>query len=393
MNKLGTLLVFLILILSIGMVSATENVSMDVNVNNGNEYLSNGIIDVEILSDSSNTGTFTDLYTDIKNSNNNVVNLTRDYKYDSGNDTDYANGIEIKDLVINGNNHTIDGNNLARIFSQTSGTVILNDIKFVNGYAPNNKNGGAYLLGLGNLTVNNCKFENNTAGKHGGAIGVESLSDATSVKIKDSSFINNSAKFNGGSIYCKNLDVDNSYFELNKIIARSSTESSTLAQKALGGAICSEDIKINNSVFKNNHVLNSGYYQIEEGGGAVTSLKRITVDNSDFINNTAHKGGAIFAVAASNSNVNSDNYVKIANSNFNDNVAQSGGAVCTNFNISVDNSAFDHNTANGYGGGAINTGYGCNDNRFTNSNFTNNLAYNYGGAISFCGKDLKGFEP
>ena len=366
------------------MVSASESVSTDANAHDGNEYLANEVCDVDIIGDGGASGTFTELNDVIRNSkitNQTSVTLTKDYKYQTS-DNKLRNGIEIDGITINGNGHTIDGSNSARIFSQSSGTVTLNDIKFINGYVPSNSNGGAYLLSEGNLTVKNCQFESNYAGRHGGAIGVSSNLGDDYIKVYDSSFKNNSAQFNGGSIYSSYLDVEDSVFELNRILTRSSTEFTTIGQKGLGGAICSVDSKIKNSLFKSNKVLNSGYYQIEEGGGAVTSLKTITVENSDFINNTALKGGAIFGIAAFDSYLNPSNYVNIINSNFYDNVAQSGGAVCSNFNMTVDKSVFDNNTATGYGGGAINTGFKSNDNKFTNTNFIKNTAYNYGGAIS-----------
>ena len=382
-SKLKILLVFVVLIWSIGMVSAAESVSTDADVNNGNE-LANQVTDVDILSDSGDVGTFTQLDNEIKKAKINdqkVVNLSIDYKYQSS-DYNLRNGIEIDGITINGNGHTIDGSNLARIFSQSSGSVTLNKVKLINGHVSSNSNGGAYLLSEGTLTVNNCQFENNFAGRHGGAIGVSSNQGDDLLKIYNSSFTNNSAQFNGGAVYSTYLEVDNSYFELNKILTRSSTEYTTIGQKGLGGAICSVDSKIKNSLFKNNRVLNSGYWQIEEGGGAITSLKTLTVENSNFTENTALKGGAIFGIAAFDSYLNPTNYVNIVNSHFYDNVAQSGGAVCSNFNMTVDNSVFNHNTASGYGGGAINTGFKSNDNNFTNSNFTNNVAYDYGGAIS-----------
>lgn len=380
-NKLKILLVFLILILSVGMVSATEGVSTDANAHNGNEYLANQVTGVDIVSDGA-TGTFTDLDNEIQNARNGVVTLTKDYKFDSSKDSRYRNGIQTDNVIIYGNNHTIDANDLARIFTQYSGTVTLKDIKFINGHVLGNENGGAYLLNTGNLTVINCQFENNYAGRHGGAIGVASNYHTNSISIIDSSFRNNSARFNGGSIYSSILDVENSYFELNRILTRSSSHYTLIEQKGLGGAICSVDTRIKNSLFKNNHVLNSGNFQIEEGGGAITSLKTITIENTDFFNNTALKGGAIFGIAAFDSYLNPSNYVNIINSNFTDNVAQSGGAVCSNFNTTVDGSVFNRNTATGYGGGAINTGFKSNNNIFKNSNFTNNLANNYGGAIS-----------
>lgn len=369
--------------LSVGMVSASESVSKDLNVNDGNEHLTNQVsTDVEILSDSGSTATFTDLDNDIKNAKDGVVTLTKDYKYDSGKDGKFKSGVQIYDIVINGNNHTLDGSGFARIFSQYSGSVTLNNIKFINGYVPDKTHGGAYLLSSGNLVVNNCQFENNYAGQHGGAIGVASITRTNPVEIYDSRFINNSAKFNGGSLYLNNVSAVNCYFEGNRILTRAATDFTLIEQKGLGGAIFAADSNIRKSLFKNNYVLNSGHYQIEEGGGAIASIRNLTVDDCTFDNNFALKGGAIFGIAQFSSDLNPRNRIHVYNSRFVNNDADSGGAICSNFNTTVDRSVFNNNSASGYGGGAINTGFKSNDNVFTNSNFTNNLAYNYGGAIS-----------
>ena len=388
--KLEILLVFLILILSIGMVSASEAVSTDSNANNGNEHLTEQVsTDVDIISDSGNTATFTDLDNDIKNAKNGIVTLTKDYKYDPSKDSKLKNGVQINDVIIYGNNHTIDGNGLARAFTQYSGSVTLNNINFVNGYVSSNANGGAYLLGTGTLTVNNCQFENNSAGRHGGAIGVTSTSQNNYINVYNSAFKNNSAKFNGGSLYAANLVVENSLFEENKILTRSSSEYTNIGQKGLGGAIFAGQSSIKKSQFKNNRVLNSGNYQIEEGGGAIASIRKLTVDDCLFDSNFALKGGAIFGISERDSELIPSNNVLVNNSKFINNDADSGGAICSNFNTTVDNSVFDSNTASGYGGGAISTGFKSNNNVFENSNFTNNVAYNYGGAISSSHSQVK----
>ena len=210
-NKLKILLVFLILIMSIGMVSATENVSTDADVNNGNEQLTiDPVNDVDIVSDSSTTATFVDLKNDIDDAQDGVVTLTKDYKYDYSDGSSLRNGISVSRLTINGNNHTIDGSGIARIFTIYSGQVTLNDINFVNGHSTSESNGGAILITSGNLTVNRCTFEKNTAYNHGGAIGVSLITGSSVVKVYDSTFDSNTAEFNGGSIYARNLIVDNS---------------------------------------------------------------------------------------------------------------------------------------------------------------------------------------
>ena len=67
-----------------------------------------------------------------------TVHLDTNYKYDSGSDNDYKNGIHItKDLTLIGDGTTyIDGDNQARIFDIDLGvTVTLQGITFTNGYS------------------------------------------------------------------------------------------------------------------------------------------------------------------------------------------------------------------------------------------------------------------
>ena len=74
--------------MSVGMVSAAENVSMDSDVNNDkNLVISHENTDVEIIGDGE-TGSFTDLQADlINNQHDGVVDLARNYKYDSSKDS------------------------------------------------------------------------------------------------------------------------------------------------------------------------------------------------------------------------------------------------------------------------------------------------------------------
>lgn len=232
------------------------------------------------------------------------------------------------------------------------------------------------------MTVNRCTFEKNTAYNHGGAIGVSLITGSSVVKVYDSTFDKNTAEFNGGSIYARNLIVDNSIFDSNRVLARYSKNHLQLEEKGLGGAIFAAYSTISNSEFKNNRVFNPGEYQIDEGGGAIASTNQLTVRNSIFENNIGFKGGAIFAISQYDSALVPSNFVKVYDSKFIANTAYSAGAICSNFNVTVDNSVFDKNNASGYGGGAINTGFKSNNNYFTNSNFTNNEALNYGGALS-----------
>lgn len=382
--KLEILLVFLILIISVGMVYANESVSMDAEVNDGNNLAINQELDVnqDIVSESGESASFTQLDLDIQNAQNGVVTLTKDYKFDATTDNDFKRGVKLSSLTINGNGHTIDGDNLARIFD-IDGSVTLNNIKFINGHSIRDEDGGAILISSGSLKANNCQFENNVAEKYGGAISVGSSYSSTPVEVNDCVFNNNQAKYHGGAINAKDLTVTDSKFESNQITVHSPGDDSAhnIAYKGLGGAIFAETANIKNSEFNKNTVYNTGVYQINEGGGAIAISHKLDVDNCNFTANTGLKGGAILAISPSGSLDKSD-HVTVDHSRFIDNVGFDGGAICSNYNITVDNSLFERNIATGYGGGAINTGYQSNDNYFRNSIFRNNTADNYGGAIS-----------
>ncbi|WP_462315200.1 DUF7507 domain-containing protein [Methanobrevibacter sp.] len=392
--KLNVLLVFLILIImSVGMVSAAENVSMDSDVNNDeNLAINQASTDVEIIGEDGQTASFTDLQNYIRDHNNNgVVELSQNYKYDPVKDSsNLKSGISISNLTINGKGITIDGNELARIFDVQGGPVILNNIKFINGKTPNDEDGGAVLLSSGDLTANNCQFENNRAEKYGGAIATSGSFSAGTITVNNCGFKDNTALYHGGAIYAKDLTVKKSSFDSNRVTTNTPVDSSSsLDLKGLGGAIYSSNANIRDSTFTRNVVANSGSYQINEGGGAITNTHKLDVDNCTFTENTGLKGGAILAVAENPSDLNPNNYVNIKNSGFKDNYGFDGGAICCNYNMTVDHCVFDGNVATGYGGGAINTGYKSDNNYFLNSIFYNNSADNYGGALSTSHSHIK----
>ena len=75
-------------------------------------------------------GNFTSLKNDI-DSNPKSVDLTQDYVYDNNTDDQLSSGIVIDkdDFVVNGNGHTIDGSNQARIFALTGDNITLKNLE------------------------------------------------------------------------------------------------------------------------------------------------------------------------------------------------------------------------------------------------------------------------
>ena len=81
--------------------------------------------------------------------------MSGDYRYEGDSDSLYAGGvlIENKNIVIEGNGHTINGVGLAGALNVTDSNVTLRNVHFVN------CRGGILALGTTNLTLINCTIE------------------------------------------------------------------------------------------------------------------------------------------------------------------------------------------------------------------------------------------
>lgn len=250
---------------------------------------------------------------------------------------------------------------------------------------------GVYMAGNDGV-VTNSRFENNLAHasnpqrtSQGGAI----YWSGDNGRIENSNFTENSAKYSGGAVYFNGAD--------NHVIVNSLFNKNVDPQfgAASGGAVyyCqSNNCRIVDSNFTENFVGGSG--------GAVfidKNSKNQTIIGSLFSNNTAqglsgngvapshsYGGGAVYWVGRDGS---------IINSNFTDNTANIGGAVyySNSNNQSITDSTFLNNSAtmtsldndalSTPGGGAIYY-YTTNNARIENVNFTENSAYK-GGAIYY----------
>ncbi|WP_297979945.1 Ig-like domain repeat protein [uncultured Methanobrevibacter sp.] len=212
----------------------------------------------------------------------------------------------------------------------------------------------------------NCTFENITGDYSGGAIKIDAGSN---IVIANNTFINVNATTDGGAIYSTDVSGEQ--------VLENNTFINAHAQN--GGAIYFKNMITS---FKNNTFVNNSLFSSSGRGGAVYLLAEgIVIDNSTFINNTgAFQGGAIFSskqISLINSYFESnianggtsnikggvlfvdggdvivDNSTFIANS-----ALHSGGALYLNNmkTVYVSNSTFLHNTAPAYDGGAIYAG-------------------------------------
>ncbi|WP_296894477.1 C1 family peptidase [uncultured Methanobrevibacter sp.] len=383
MKALKILIVMLILIMSVGAVCAAESITDDAIGDDSKEILTTVQEDIttddstEILKTTQNDiytasdDSFTNLTDEI--ARNDVVDLTHDYKFNR--ETDDNNGIVIakNNFVLNGNGHTIDGNNQSRIFAIGANNVTLSNLILINGNADN---GGA-VYSEGTVTLNNVTFINNYATKMGGAVAL--LFDEV-LNINNSKFIDNYAD-SGQSIFVMagNLNIYNTEFTSN-VHAKD-------GQINLNQAIC----YIDNSTFTNIvsdyapaiklekskalTVLNSKFINltanITSGAIAVKSGGVIFIRNCEFTNTTSSKNaGAILADITGDFGIYPGN-VTIVDTVFRDTSSGFGGAyIQFGGTLLINNTEFINNHAT-YNGGSVYISYV--DNAEVNDcNFTSN---------------------
>lgn len=164
--------------------------------------------DSEVLKD--NPKSFKDLQTIINQATSGTeIELTNDYAFDSSVDTTKT-GISIsKKITIIGNNHTIDGKKLSRIFQISGSNVVLKNLNLINGYTLDY--GGAIKWTGSNGNLLNSTLTDNSA-SIGGAIywgGSNGLIENNTIK-------NNDAISAAGAIYAlSDVVSNNNVFEDN----------------------------------------------------------------------------------------------------------------------------------------------------------------------------------
>ncbi|WP_296894419.1 Ig-like domain repeat protein [uncultured Methanobrevibacter sp.] len=272
-------------------------------------------------------------------------------------------------ITINGLGYTIDALGQSRIFNITSANVTLNDIKFVNGnssgkYGDGVDMGGAIFWSGQNGTLKNCEFRDNNA-TIGGAIYYNST--ASNAKIGGSYFFNNTAVTNGGAIDCNasEMNLTNTLFESNYA-------------GEYGAALCRESNATGGFGRNNNFTANNA----GKAGAALAwmGVNKITINNYIFIDNTAGENGGAIYVDANSNNCTVLNSVFEGN-NVTSQTGGNGGAIdWLGANATVLCSNFTNNNA--YDGGAIYIGSATGYTNITGSTFADNGAINNGGAIN-----------
>ncbi|MCF0227180.1 MAG: hypothetical protein HUK28_07755, partial [Methanobrevibacter sp.] len=152
------------------------------------------------------------------------------------------------------------------------------------------KNAGTiFAENAGNLIIENCSFINGSSDFGGALVLLD-----TNVKIINSTFTNNTAKYNGGAIYASwtNMTVMDSSFNSNRGTLNSN-----------GGAIYSDAsyLTINNSNFINNQVT-------EYGSGIYLYQINMALTNSEFRENKGKNNTIIYSVFSGNITLTNNTY-------------------------------------------------------------------------------------
>ncbi len=343
-----------------------------------------------ILNDGGDGGSFSDLQKLIDSNTNGTINLDKDYKYAENDNLPDGITINGKTLVINGNGHTLDGSNLARIFNINDSSLELNDLKLINGM--NNESVTALFANNSKLDINNCNFDNNTininlvnntkfVSVNGGAVYLLN----STANINNSSFTNSNVRFSvddkyknytrikGGGIFSKdsNLTISNCLFNDNNLI----TNYTRVLHS--GSAICTVD-NINTKIINSNFTNNNCTY-----GAIYDSSENLIIDNCLFDSNYVDGDGADIYLE-------SDVYNStISNSKFINSFSEyCGGSIYLNRgsfddgSIIFNNCSFINTTAN-YDGGALYVNSKSNILELNNCSFINTMAADDGGAILY----------
>lgn len=311
---------------------------------------------------------------------NSVIELDKDYSYNSNTDFKLKEGIQIKKtVVIDGKGFAINSTDEAKLFDVNSkGDLTLKNIVLLN-YNPTS---ASAINNIGKLTFDNVTF---TTQKEVSAGNIQAaiINDGT-FNVKNSNFANSIINCSGNGILyvyglliknSKNLKIENTNITNNGILAKASTvqiqggmiynsgklsldnvnmsnsfsnvkASISMVFGFILGTNDNSDISVKNSHFENNTIVNDA-----KTNSAMTNVIRVAngnlnVYNSKFINNTGSLDGGAIGYYAQNEMI-------VENSLFDSNsVTIQGGAIFVSGNFKSNNNTFRNNFA-GRNGGAI----------------------------------------
>ncbi len=275
-------------LLSVSMISAIENTTIDTNCI-GDAETENQVI---LTQTNDTVGDFNELSELVENTGEgNTLKLDKDYK-----NTGRSNAIQIdKPMTVDGRGHEFVPNSV----------FVVENSSFANCSA---ELGGAIYVGANStLTISGSNFTNCSADS-GGAIYFETGSSSS---ITNSNFTSNAARIMGGSLLAKggnSLTLFKTSF-INSSATYESGGAFALIQSDLkaqyikviecnsvfGGAITllSSNSTINGSVFKRNTA-------VYDGGAIFAMYDAFNLYDNEFMDNFAKRGGALYVSQTNN---------------------------------------------------------------------------------------------
>ncbi|WP_407423119.1 Ig-like domain repeat protein [Methanobrevibacter sp.] len=225
-------------------------------------------------------------------------------EYNGGAVAIYANNVVISDCYFIGNG--IDGpGDGGAIYCEGDLTVINScfEENEISGDYYDDVNGAAISI-VGDLTVINSNFTSNHVSVPQGSSNGGAIYSTGTVNISDSTFTGNyiSGQYiGGGAVSAIAVNIENSVFNDNYVKASSYDYWEGLASR--GGAIYAGVVNVKNSDFTNNsasgHHSGDSYYDIDiyVQGGAIAAYDITDIENSNFKDNAADEGEALWAYA------------------------------------------------------------------------------------------------
>ena len=260
------------------------------------------IYEKEIGRDKSN---FTYLDRKIRESDSGVIVLEEDIRFGRYEVDTYGRGIliDIDNLVIDGNGHSIDGADSAQFFRIFAENVTLKNITFKNGLSQSDPESSGHsehaaidIANGASAEIIDCTVTENRSLEDIGVIinrGVLKIADCEITKNTGRAITNRGVMKIHGSRLTDNRGGTISNY--SKLSIRKSTFADNIAYERYNGAAIynAGTLAIRNSGFYRNWVKNAS-------GGAIYNLRTLFVSNSSFIGNELEgvgggSGGAIFS--------------------------------------------------------------------------------------------------
>ena len=282
----------------------------------------------------------------------------------------------ISNCTFNANTATYAGAVNVDTYGEVTTTGVFSNCAFSNNSLTlNNGNGGAFKVTAGNVTVNQCRFIDNTTisegetGTHGGAVWL----DGGTAVFNECTFLGNTSRW-GGAVYSKNSG--NGTFN-DCIFGGSAAGEGNSSPLASGGvaALDGGHLTFNRcSVTGNSAADRGGVFFVSAASGV------LDIDGGSYTNNSAAFGGVAYAQSTSVVNASNASFTDNSSSNY-------GGVFAINVNATVNLSGNTvSGNASGQGGAIFLYGSGTKSvsvpklNILAGNTFSNNHATS-GGAI------------